>query len=498
MKHIVLFGAGKSSTFLIEYLVQQLTVNNWKLTVLDPNRQAALDKIGNAENAVAASLNVEDEIERNAYIQSADIVISLLPASLHYHVALSCIHYAKHLLTASYVDPKLESLRNEIEKKGLLFLFEMGLDPGIDHMSAMQIIHRLQKNGAEITSFRSHCGGLIAAESDDNPWRHKISWNPKNLVLAGKAGATYRENNYEKILLYEELFDATRVVQVPGAGNFSWYPNRDSLPYIDTFNVNSARNFVRTTLRYPEFCFGWKNIVQLKLTDESDVYETDGLSLKRFFQLHLNRHGFSEWIEKNLTKRFLQTKALLEKLQQILNAEEEVDEEQMKELREFMLVNNHGELLDINLEEVKTTAAATVAGQMHEANLAIRQLLFLGLDDDHTIINKGKCSAAEVLQFAVEKKLTLKPGDKDLVVMLHEIEYEQAGASNTIHSRLVVKGEDELRTAMARTVGLPLGIAATLILKEKINVRGLHIPIIPEIYEPVLRELAEHGIVFQE
>ena len=498
MKHIVLFGAGKSSTFLIEYLVGLLPIYNWKLTVLDADRQAAQNKIGIAENAIAVELHAENGEERNAYVKSADIVISLLPPALHFHIALACLEFNKNLLTASYVDMHLDELREQIKEKKLLFLCELGLDPGIDHMSAMQMIHQLQHENAVITSFRSHCGGLVAPESDDNPWRHKISWNPKNIVLAGKSGANYRENDYEKVLLYEELFDAGRVVDVPGIGKLAWYPNRDSLSYIDLYNINSAHNFVRTTLRYPEFCFGWKNIIQLKLTDETPEYITNGMSLKTFFQQHLQRHGFSEWVEKQLTSRFIQTKNLLEKLQMLLNAEEEIEEEQLKELRDFMMVDDNGKLLDINLEEVKTTAAAAVAGQMHEANLSVKQLLYLGMGDDETIINQGICSAADVLKFAIENKLALKPNDKDMVVMLHEIEYEKNNVRHALNRTLVLKGEDGVRTAMAKTVGLPLAIAAKHVLLGKINLTGLHIPVLPEIYEPIMEELKSFGISFKE
>jgi saccharopine dehydrogenase-like NADP-dependent oxidoreductase len=498
MKHIVIFGAGKSSTFLIEYLVKQLPDNNWRLTVLDANVQAAQNKIGNSPNAVAAAINVENINERNHWVESADIVISLLPPSFHYLIALACIQFNKNLLTASYVDHKMEGLRHEIEKKGLLFLCEMGLDPGIDHMSAIRIIHNLKNEGAVITGFRSHCGGLVAPESDDNPWHYKVSWNPKNIVLAGKAGAVFKENNNEKKMSYEDIFDSGRVVNIHGLGELAWYPNRDSVHYIKSYNLNNINTFIRTTLRYPEFCFGWKNIIQLKLTDESVEYDTDGMTLKQFFQQHLNQHGFSEWIEKQLTARFMQTKLLLEKLQQLLSAEEEVSEDQMKELQEFMMVDDNGKLMDVNLDEIKTKAAATVAGQMHEANLSMKQLFFLGMDDDQTIINKGKCSAADVLQFALEQKLALLPEDKDMIVMLHEIDYQLNNQYHSVKSSLILKGEDNLRTAMAKSVGLPLAIAAKFILQGKIKTKGLHIPIIPEIYEPVLDELKQYGIEFLE
>jgi saccharopine dehydrogenase-like NADP-dependent oxidoreductase len=498
LKHIVLFGAGKSSTFLVEYLVAQLPVYDWKLTVLDANRQAAQNNIGTVENAIAIELHAENAEERNAYIKSADLVISLLPADLHFPIALACLEYNKTFLTASYVDEHFERIRDYIKEKNLLFICELGLDPGIDHMSAMQIIHRLQSDNAVITSFRSHCGGLVAPESDDNPWRYKISWNPKNIVLAGKSGASYRENDYEKVLFYEELFNAGRVVDVPGLGQLAWYPNRDSLAYVNIYNIDSARNFVRTTLRYPEFCFGWQNIIQLKLTDQTPVYNTDGMSLKTFFQQHLHKHGFSEWIEKHLTSRFIKTKNLLEKLQLLLDAEEKFEEEQLKELQEFMMVNDNGKLLDVNLEEIKTTTAATVAGQMHEANLSIKQLFYLGMGDDKTIINQGVCSAADVLKFAIENKLALRPHDKDMVVMLHEIEYEKNNVHHVLKSKLVLKGEDGVRTAMAKTVGLPLAITAKHILLGKIKLTGLHIPVLPEIYEPVLQELKNFGISFSE
>jgi saccharopine dehydrogenase-like NADP-dependent oxidoreductase len=498
LKHIVIFGAGKSSTYLIEYLLRQLPLNNWTLSVLDADLRAAQLKIGHTPNAFAEAVDVSNEVQRNRWVKSADIVISLLPPSLHYLVAIDCVYFGKNLLTASYVDSKMEGLREAINNKGLLFLCEMGLDPGIDHMSAIKIIRELQNKGAVITSFRSHCGGLVAPESDDNPWHYKVSWNPRNIVLAGKSGAVYREKNREISLPYEELFDSNNVVDIAGLGSLSYYPNRDSLGYIKQYHLDQVNTFIRTTLRHPEFCFGWKNIIQLKLTDETIQYDTDGLTLKRFFQLHLNQHGFSEWIENQLTARFLQTKLLLEKLQQLLSAEEEVDEEQMKELQEFMMVDGKGKLFDVNLDAVKTKAAATVAGQMHEANLSMKQLFFLGMDDDETVINNGLCSAADILQFILEKKLALGPDDRDMIVMLHEIDYKIGEENNSIKSSLIVKGENNVRTAMAKTVGLPLAIATKLILQGKIKTKGLQIPIVPEIYEQVLEELKEYGIQFFE
>ena len=498
MKKILIFGAGKSSTYLIEYLSKLLQNNNWILTVADKDLLAAQSKLNGIPNSEAKSVDVSDEEQRKNLISSADIVISLLPPTLHYQVAVDCIALKKNLLTASYIDDKIKALSKDIENNRLLFLCEMGLDPGIDHMSAMKLIADLKSQGAIIHSFRSHCGGLVSPQSDDNPWHYKISWNPRNIVLAGKAGAHSKENGQIKHYLYEDLFDANRVVEIPELGYLAWYPNRDSLSYARVYDIEDARTFVRTTLRDPEFCFGWKNIIDLKLTDETIQYDTDGMTLQQFFQLHFNQNGFSDWIEKQLTARFAQTKSLLEKLQELLAAEEEVDEAKKSELQDFMMVDNAGELMDINIDEVKNKAAATVAGQMHEANLSLKQLFFLGMDDETTFINKGRCSAADVLQFSLEQKLALKPDDKDMIVMMHELEYSIEGKSNFVNSSLIVQGEDHIRTAMAKTVGLPLGIAARLILEDKIRLTGLHIPILPEIYNPVLKELETHDISFHE
>ena len=498
MKSILVFGAGKSATCLIEYLVKETASQNWQLTVADGNLALAQSKTGNSPHAKAVLVDVENEANRQSLIKEADIVISLLPPHLHILVAKDCVLFAKNLLTASYADADIKALQDGINEKQLLFLCEMGLDPGIDHMSAMQLIHRIKKEGGKIRSFRSHCGGLVAPESDDNPWHYKISWNPRNIVQAGMSGAAFKENGITRTMKYEELFDANRVVDIPELGYMAWYPNRDSLSYIPLYHLENSADFIRTTLRYPEFCFGWKNIIDLKLTDETVQYDTDGMSLQQFFKLHFDKNGFSDWLEKQLTDRFSKTKQLLEKLQQLLEVEKGAGALGKKELEEFMMVDDNGELMDINLDVVKTKAAATVAGQMHEANLSMKQLFFLGMDDDETIINKGRCSALDVLQFSLEKKLALQPDDKDMIVMLHEFGYELNNRPHQLKSSLVVKGTDSLRTAMAQTVGLPLGIAAKLILLGKITLTGLHIPVVPEIYEPVLKELEEHGIVFTE
>jgi saccharopine dehydrogenase-like NADP-dependent oxidoreductase len=433
-KQIIVFGAGKSATCLIDYIIKEAGSNNWLVTVADNDLALAKSKVKNQKNASAVSINVENAEQRNDLIKTADIVISLLPAALHFLVAQDCVLLEKVLLTASYTDDKIRSLQPAIENKKLLFLCEMGLDPGIDHMSAMQLIHRIKDEGGVITSFTSHCGGLVAPENDDNPWHYKVSWNPRNVVMAGKAGAVYLENKKTKKMDYTALFDTTRVTGIPGIGSLAWYPNRDSLDYINRYDLSGVETFVRTTLRYPAFCAGWKNIIDLKLTDETIFYETDGMSLHKFFKQHFDETG-----------------------------------------------------LDSSIQQKEKNSDAFIV-----------QLDWLGRNDDETIINKGSISAMDVLQFALEKKLVLNATDKDMIVMLHEIEYMQSGKKYKVRSNLIVKGDDNLRTAMAKTVGLPLGIAAKLILQGKIKETGLHIPIIPSIYEPVLEELKQYDISFHE
>jgi len=443
MKRILLFGAGKSATSLIRYLIGVAATRDWHLVVAESNLPLAESKIGSAPHARAVFIKVENEEEREVLVKEADIVISLLPPALHNLVAGTCLKYNKDLLTASYLDPAIKTLETDIREKGLLFLCEMGLDPGIDHMSAMELIGEVKQTGGRILSFRSHTGGLVAPESDDNPWHYKISWNPRNVVLAGAGGARYKEGGRVITRAYPQLFEQAGEVSVEGAGNLAWYPNRDSLPYIPVYGLEEADTFIRTTLRYPDFCRAWKSIVRAGLTDDQVAVGTGG-----GLAAGVARRGlrFSEW-------------------------------------------------------------SAPILPFVDEDNRA--QLEFLGLFDDRAVPSQAR-SSADILQYLLETKLAMRPSDKDMIVMQHEIKYrmpddlpdvdpEAATGGRRlreVHSTLIVQGEDNLQTAMAKTVGLPLGIAARLVLEGKIRLTGLHIPILPEIYIPVLRELEEQGVRF--
>jgi saccharopine dehydrogenase-like NADP-dependent oxidoreductase len=494
MKQIVLFGAGKSSGYLIEYLLSIAANTQFHLWVADANETAAQAKTGNHPNATAIGLNIENEKERQLLIQKADLVISLLPPHLHFLVAKECIAFGKNFLTASYVDAQMKNLEKDIQKNNLLFLCEMGLDPGIDHMSAMQMLHHIHAKGGNITSFASHCGGLVAAESDDNPWHYKISWNPRNIVLAGKGGAVYKKDGKEIHVPYEKLFENNPTIQIPSLGTLAYYYNRDSLRYASLYNLNEVSTFMRTTLRHTEFCLGWNCIIELKLTDEEKYYETDGLSIADFFKQHFRRFQLEKWLSALLYQRLGLAKDIMEKLSDVMNDEISLPEEVRDN---FLMVDGKGNLTEVNINHLKSRATGTMTHQLQEANLILKQLFFLGLDDHEHFINKGLCSAADVLQFLLETRLALQPNDKDLVVMLHEITYTLNNNSHTEKSCLIVKGENSQHTAMAKTVGLPLGIAAKLICQNKIPLKGLHIPTLPQIYEPVLKELESFDIQFK-
>ena len=441
MNQILVLGAGKSATALINYLLANAKEENWKLILADANLHLALEKINNSPFGSAVSFDITDDSKRRYHISNSDIVISMLPPALHIKVAKDCLAFSKHLLTASYVDDEMKSMEAEIDRQQVLFLCEMGLDPGIDHMSAMKLIDYINSKGGKIISFKSHCGGLVAPESDDNPWHYEISWNPRNIVLAGKAGAVYKKDGDIINQSYASLFNKNENVSIPGLGKLAYYPNRDSLSYIPLYGLESASTFLRTTLRHPDFCIAWNYVIKACLTDEG---VNNYLTAKEC--------SFREWLEKRIASA---TGAI--------------------NFDDFLAKN-------VNMDEKAKVKA---------------MFGWLGLFDETKIPPHAK-SSADVLQFAMESKLSLLPHDKDMIVMLHEFEYEVDGKRAAIRSSLVVKGENSVNTAMAKTVGLPLGIAAKLILNGTIRSRGLLIPVAKEIYEPVLNELGKFDIKFNE
>lgn len=443
MKEVLLFGAGKSATLLIEYLLANAQKEGWRLTVADGNPALAASKINNHPSGRVVAVNdLNDETERRNLIANASIVISMLPPGYHILIAKDCLALKNNLLTASYIDEEMLALRAAVEEQGLLFLCEMGLDPGLDHMSAMQVFDRIRDAGGTITSYRSHCGGLIAPESDTNPWHYKVSWNPRNITLAGHAGAVFKEDNIIKELPYQTVFENCPVIEVPTLGKWACYPNRNSLAYIPIYKLESARTVLRSTLRHPDFCMAWQYIVIAGLSNPLDgeiVENYKGKSIRDWFTGRLNFYTGSANF-KDFLKRYVEPK-------------------------QQALVENLFNYLGLFSQEMIPARAMT---------------------------------SADILQYLLETRLALDPNDRDMIIMIHEIEFTLNDVEEKIFSSLIVKGDNALNTAMAKTVGLPLGAATRLILNGTIQAKGVQIPTVKEVYEPVLKELAQNGIEFYE
>lgn len=441
MTNILIIGAGRSATSLIEYLLQQSVIHNWHVTVADFDLDLAEQKTAGHKHASAISFDIKDTDRRRAVIQEHDLVISMLPAFMHGDVARDCVEFGKHMATASYVSADMKALDEEAQKKNILLLNECGLDPGIDHASAMKLIDEIQHAGGEITSFKSYCGGLVAPESNDNPWGYKFSWNPRNVIVAGQGTTQYLEEGELKFIPYNRLFSQKDVIDVEGYGRFDAYANRDSTSYIGVYGLNSVKTMLRGTLRQFGYCAGWNVFIKLGLTDDtSKITNTDKLTYTSLLE------SFLPPAKGTLKER----------------------------LKDF-----------------------TGAGWTAEIEAMMDYLELFS--DKKITLHEG--SPAQLLQALLEEKWKLRTGDKDMVVMQHQFEYVKAGDKNKTHkvtSSLVTIGKDQNHTAMALTVGLPLAITVKNFLTKKFELSGVQIPTKKEIYEPLLQELAEHGVVFTE
>ncbi|MFD2248096.1 saccharopine dehydrogenase family protein [Pontibacter ruber] len=441
MKKILLLGAGRSASSLIQYLLQHAPYEGWQITIGDINVDHLQATIADLEFAKAIVFDVHNEAQRAEEVRNADLVISLLPAIFHIEVARECMAQEKHLITASYVTPAFLDLHEEAQAKNLTILMESGLDPGIDHMSAMAVIRHIKEQGGEIVSFKSYTGGLVAPESDNNPWNYKFSWNPRNVVLAGQGTAKYIKNGEYKYIPYHQLFRRTDELYVEGYGHFDGYANRDSLSYREPYGLLNIPTMLRGTLRRKGYCTAWDVFVQLGMTDDS--YDLEGVE----------QMTYRSFLEAFLPPASNEVQSLQQRLSSYLNLPVDGD--------------------------------------------VIAKLEWLGLFSD-TPVDLLAATPAQVLEKLLVSKWKLEPGDKDMIVMQHLFEYELSGEQRELSSSLVVIGEDSVQTAMAKTVGLPVAILAKLLLQGKINHRGVVIPIHPELYEPVLEELKHYGIDFVE
>lgn len=439
MKKILILGAGLSTPSLINYLLDHAEKLDWQVLVGDFDLDIAKSRIQGHARGKAFKFDVFDDDQRNKEIKKADIVISMLPARMHLLVAKTCVQYHKDMMTASYVSEDVLRLHDDAKLKGILLLNEIGLDPGIDHMSAMEIIDRIKKDGGELIGFKSSTGGLVAPKYDNNPWNYKFTWNPRNVVLAGQGGAQFIKRGSYKYIPYHKVFTRLQTIHVEGYGEFEVYPNRDSLKYRNAYGIDDIPSMFRGTIRRPGFAKTWNALVQLGATDDTYIVEnSENLTYREFF------NGFLRY----------------EKVRSV--------EQKLADYLEFT-----------------------------EDSFEMYKLRWLGLFSSEKIGLKN-ATPAQIVQKMLEEKWQLGAGEKDMIVMQHDFEYKKDGKFYKIISSMVVEGHDNVQTAMAITVGLPVAIACRLRLEGKLAATGVRIPTMASIYKPLLRELATHNIVFKE
>ena len=440
MKEILIIGAGLSTYSLIEYLKEQSTQRNWKIVIADKDSGQAQTKANGHPNVSAVEFDVADDNKRKSLIESADVVVSMLPAHMHIAVAKDCINMGKHMVTASYISEEMQMLDEEAKSSGSIIINEIGLDPGIDHLSAMKALDHIREQGGKMLIFESFTGGLVAPESDDNPWNYKFTWNPRNVVLAGSGGTVkFKQEGRYKYIPYYQLFRRTEPISIEGYGKFEGYANRDSLSYRDVYGLEDIPTIYRGTLRRPGYCRAWDVFVKLGMTDDSyTIEDSENMTFREF------------------TNTFL-----------AYNPNDSVE----LKLMHYLNIPQDSNLMD--------------------------KLTWLGLFENDKIGLKN-ATPAQILQHILELKWTLGPDDRDMIVMFHKFGYELNGEKIMMESSMVTEGKTSEDTAMARTVGLPVAIAVKHILTGNIATPGVQIPVSKEIYEPMLAELEEHGIAFTE
>ncbi len=441
MRKILVIGAGKSASSLIKYLLDKSDKENLQIIVADKVLSSAEKLINKHKNGKAIVLDVFEEKSRSEAVQNASIVISMLPARFHLEVAKDCVKYGKSLVTASYISDEMQALNDEVVAKGLVFMNEIGLDPGIDHMSAKQILDRIKEGGAKLLLFESFTGGLVAPESDDNLWNYKFTWNPRNVVVAGQGSAAkfIQEGQY-KYIPYHKLFRRTEILDLGEYGKFEGLANRDSLKYRKVYGLEGINTLYRGTIRKIGFSRAWNVFVQLGMTDDTyTIADSENMTYRDF------------------TNSFL--------------AYAPHDSVELK-LRHYLKIDQDDIVWD--------------------------KLLEIGIFDASKKVELKNATPAQILQKILMDKWTLQPEDKDMIVMMHKFGYEIDGEKRQINSYMQVIGDDQTYTAMAKTVGLPVAIATLKILNGEIKTPGVQLPITKEVYEPILKELEDYGITFKE
>lgn len=439
MKKILILGAGLSSSALIRYMLDNSEKFDWYIRLGDISLELARQKIGDHPRGEAIFFNVDNPDQLSVEVRKTDLVISMLPAKFHYSVAKECIRFGVNMVTASYVSPETLSLDSHAKEKGVLIMNEVGVDPGIDHMSAMQIINRLREEGDKLIAFESATGGLVAPKFDNNPWRYKFTWAPRSVVLAGQGGARFLHNGKFKYIPYHKLFQRYEIIEIPGFGQFEVYPNRDSLKYQEKYGLSDLSTMFRGTIRRPGFCEAWDALLQLGATD--DTYTMDDTE-------NMTYRGF--------TNSFL-----------AYNIIDKVE----KKVCDYLKISPDSELM--------------------------KKLEWLGLFEEIKI-GIPDLTPANVLQHILEQKWGMDKNDRDMIVMEHQFDYIRFGDHRKLYATLAITGENSSDTAMSKTVGLPVAISSKLILEGHTDLKGVQIPTKKQIYEPVLEELKGFGIEFKE
>ena len=441
MRKILVIGSGKSTSYLIKYLLDKSISENLHITIGDIHIEHAKKLIDNNENAKVITLDVFNEVSRIQAIKNADIVVSMLPARFHIEVARNCITYKKHMVTASYISPEMQALDDDTKASGLVFMNEIGVDPGIDHMSAMQVLDKIRAKGGKIILFESFTGGLVAPESDTNLWNYKFTWNPRNVVVAGQGSAAkFLQEGTFKYIPYNRLFRRTEFLEVDGFGRFEVYANRDSLKYQSVYGLDTIKTLYRGTMRRVGFSRAWNIFVALGMTDDSyTIDDSENMSYRDFVNAFLP---------------YSPTDSVELKLRHALKIDQD--------------------------------------------DIVWDKLVELDIFNAKKQVELKKATPAQILQKILMDSWTLEANDKDMIVMYHKFGYELNGKKHQIDANMVVVGEDQTYTAMAKTVGLPVAITTLAILNKKITTPGVQIPITKEIYEPILKELKDFGIQFNE
>jgi saccharopine dehydrogenase-like NADP-dependent oxidoreductase len=436
MKKILVIGAGLVAGPLVKYLLDR---TDHSVVVADIEIERARRLVAGHPRGEARFLSVDDGTALGAEVGRADLVISMAPYAFHPVIAAAAVEAGKHMVTASYVSPAMRELDGRAREKGVIVLNELGLDPGIDHMEAMRIIHEVHGAGGRVLSFTSYCGGLPAPEANTNPFGYKFSWSPRGVLLASKNSAKYLKDGRLVTIPAEALFANPETISMPGLADFEGYPNRDSVSYREVYGIPEARDVLRGTLRYPGWCRTMMKVGQLGLLEETPVKDRAG---QRYRDLA-------------------------------------------------------AELAGAGAGEDAKAAVARKLG-LEPGSDVLGRLEWLGLFSDEPIpVAKG--SAFDILAARMVERLQYAEGERDMVVLQHVFLAESRdGRRERITSTLIDFGIPHGDSSMSRTVGLPAAIGARLVLEGRIAETGVRVPVTPDIYDPILDELATLGIRFRE